>query len=75
MIFKTQGWAVIDTDQGIDVRTVCPSRIEAIANWLICGPDLEVSSASDFQIETWWENHKQMKPSLLVGEVTITWED
>jgi hypothetical protein len=58
-VVTAKAWAVKDGDGWLDVRTVSPTRISAIINWLVCGkcngmPMMVSNSMSDMVIEEHW---------------------
>jgi hypothetical protein len=50
---RGNGWAVID-DNGIDVKTVSPTRRAAIVNWLVTHGAMILTTHSDQDIEDIW---------------------
>jgi hypothetical protein len=70
------GYAVVD-DDGINVRTVSPTRRAAIVNWLLieCGL-LAMQITTDVEIEQAWNAHRDTANVRTVGIQTIaTTED
>lgn len=51
------GWAVVDPDGKINVRTVCDTRRAALVNWLVTEKKRFITAFdSDETIERWWSN-------------------
>lgn len=56
---SAEGWAVTGPPEGIDVKTVSPTRRAAIVNWLVVTKEVSVSIGhSDDAIEKLWEYHR-----------------
>ena len=53
-----EGFGVVDVD-GLDMRTVSPTRRAAIVNWLVVSANRVVSIyTSDQQIDALWDAHR-----------------
>ena len=56
MTIEAEGWAVIDGQGVLNVRTVSPTRRAAIVNWLLTDKGLMAFDvATDEQIERQWQ--------------------